>query len=76
VSRDIPALGDRAVEATVAYCEYVWRRYGRFPAYLPPFHTLMGFQAAHLDLDFYERHYRPESLSETHRRHVELWHAE
>ncbi len=64
------------VEATIAYCEYVHRRYGRFPAYPPPFRTLLGFQASHVDPDFYDLHYRPEALSETQRRHMELWHGD
>jgi len=65
-----------AVEATVAYCEYVHRRYGRFPAYPPPFRTLLGFQAGHVDEEFYDRHYRPGALSDTQRGHMALWHGE
>ncbi len=64
-----------AQDATVAYCEYVYRRYGRFPAYAPPLRTILGFQAGHVDRSFYERFYRPEALSETQRRHRELWHS-
>lgn len=64
-----------AVEAAIAYCEYVHCRYGRFPAYPPPFRTVLGFQAGHVDPEFYDRHYRPEALSETQRRHMELWHG-
>ncbi len=64
-----------AIDATIAYCEYVWRRYGRFPAYPPPFRTILGFQAGHVDVDFYDRVYRPEVLSETQRRHMETWHG-
>ena len=63
-----------AVEATSAYAEYVHGRYGRFPAYPPPFRTVLGFQAGHVDPEFYDRHYRLEALSETQRRHRELWH--
>jgi hypothetical protein len=65
-----------AVEATIAYAEYVHGRYGRFPAYPPPFRTVLGFQAGHVDPEFYDRHYRPEALSETQRRHLELWHRD
>jgi hypothetical protein len=64
-----------AIDAAVAYCEYVFRRYGRFPAYPPPFRTVCGFQAGHLDPDFYDRHYRPGALSETQREHMERWHS-
>lgn len=65
-----------AVDATIAYCEYVFGRYGRFPAYPPPFRTVLGFQASHVDVDFYDRFYRPEALSETQRRHMERWHGD
>jgi hypothetical protein len=64
-----------AIDATAAYCDYVYRRYGRFPAYQPPFRTVVGFQASHVDVDFYERFYRGEALSETQRRHMEAWHG-
>src|ERR1051326_878026 len=39
IARKVPELDERAIAATVAYCEYVWQRYGRFPAYLAPFRT-------------------------------------
>jgi hypothetical protein len=37
--------------------------------------TILGFQAGHVDLSFYERFYRPEALSEPQRQHRELWHS-
>lgn len=64
----VPRVSDAAIAATTAYCEYVWDRYGRFPAYLPPYKTVLGFQACHLDAEFYDRFYRPEALAETQRR--------
>jgi hypothetical protein len=71
VTQQIPALSEAGIAATVAHCEYIWRRYGRFPAYLPPYRTVVGFQACHLDGEFYERFYRPEALSETQRADIE-----
>ena len=55
--------------ATIAYCEYVHARYGRFPANSGPFRTILAHQAHHLDPDFYDRFYLPEALSDTQRRH-------
>ena len=63
----VPPISEAAIEATAAYCEYVWQRYGRFPAYLAPFRTAIGYQATHLDAEFYDRFYRPEALAETQR---------
>lgn len=62
-------ISDAAVEATVAYCEYVAGRYGRFPAYVTPFRAVCGFQAQHLDTAFYDRYYRRDALPDQHRRH-------
>jgi hypothetical protein len=61
---DIPAPSAAAVEAVIAYCEYVHRRYGRFPAYPTPFRTVIGFQVCRVDVEFYERFYRPEAVSD------------
>lgn len=71
----IPAISDAAIGATTAYCEYVWRRYGRFPALMPPYRTVLGFQACHLDREFYDRFYRPEALGEPQRKDFERRHA-
>ena len=62
-----PETSPAAIAATIAYGEYVHRRYGRFPAYAPPLRTVLGFQVNHVDVEFYEKHYRPEALSETQR---------
>ncbi|HEX2055244.1 MAG TPA: hypothetical protein VHF07_02045 [Nitrospiraceae bacterium] len=59
VQAGIPRYSDEAIDATIAYCDYVYRRYGRFPANSGPFRTLLAYQAHHLDQDFYERFYDP-----------------
>lgn len=59
----------------MAYYTYVYERYGRFPAYAPPLRTVLGFQANHLDLEFYETFYRPEALADTQRHHMRDWHG-
>jgi hypothetical protein len=67
VVRQVPPVSEAAIAATIAYCEYLWQRYGRFPVYMPPFRTVLGFQACHLDVEFYDKFYRREVLSEAHR---------
>ncbi len=76
VAAAAPEVSPAAIEAAIAYGEYVHGRYGRFPAYPPPLRTLLGFQVNHVDTDFYDRFYRPEALSETQRRHLRDWHGE
>lgn len=67
VAAEAEPPSQQAIDAAIAYCTYVYRRYGRFPAYPPPLRTVLGYQASHLDVGFYDRHYRPEALSETQR---------
>ena len=75
IAKAVPEISSAAVDATIAYCEYIHARYGRFPAYMPPFRTVLGFQACHLDNEFYERFYRAEALSESERAHMDKWHG-
>jgi hypothetical protein len=64
-TQQIPAPSEAAIAATSAYCEYVYQRYGRFPAYSAPLRTVLGYQATPVDMEFYERFYQPDALSET-----------
>jgi hypothetical protein len=66
-AQEIPAPSEAAVAATVAYCDYVYGRYGRFPAYSPPYRTVLGYQATHVDVEFYDRFFHPAALTATQR---------
>jgi hypothetical protein len=57
------------VPNTIAYYNYV---YGRFPANSGPFRTVLAHQAHHLDPDFYNRFYRPSTLTDIQRQHRPL----
>jgi len=76
ITARIPRPSDSAIAATIAYCEYIFSRYGRFPAYTAPFRTMLGYQATHVDIDFYDRFYTPNALTETQRQHQVRWHAD
>jgi hypothetical protein len=67
VTKQVPPVSEDALGAAIAYCEYLWERYGRFPVYMPPYRTVLGFQACHLDAEFYDRFYRSEALGATQR---------
>ena len=58
---------EATIQATIAYCEYLWNRYGRFPVYMPPYRTVLGFQACHVDAEFYDKFYRTEALGSAQR---------
>lgn len=75
VQSHIPRYSDQAIAATIAFCNYVFNRYGRFPATTGPFRSLLAYQAHHLDQEFYDRFYRAGALSETQLQHNAEWHA-
>jgi hypothetical protein len=75
VQAGIPGYSEQTIAATIAYCDYVYNRYGRFPANSGPFRTVLAYQAHHLDPEFYARFYRPEALTETQLRHQTDWHG-
>jgi len=63
------------IDAVVAYCEYVYNRYGRFPGNTGPLRSLMAYQAHHLDLEFYDRFYAPGAYTDRQREHFARWHG-
>jgi hypothetical protein len=67
VAAHIDYPSEQAIEATIAYCEYIFKRYGRFPAYSAPFRTVIGYQATVVETDFYDKFYKPEALTTTQR---------
>ena len=73
--RQIERPSEEAIEATIAYCRYIDDRYGRFPAYPAPYRTVIGYQATHVDVDFYDRYFKPGALTDTQRARFDLWRA-
>jgi hypothetical protein len=67
ITGPIAPVSEATIAAASAYCEYLFQRYGRFPVYLTPYRTVLGFQACHLDAEFYQRFYRPDALGATQR---------
>jgi len=64
------------IEIVKDFCKYVYENYGRFPAFLDPMFTRLVFQAHHLDLEFYDKHYKKGAYTDIHRDHFKLWHPE
>jgi hypothetical protein len=62
----LACLGDMA--------QYVYDTYGKFPATVPTIFMRVYVQAQHLDTEFYDTHFAPDSYLETHARHMERWH--
>ena len=76
VQAGIERYSQANIDAVVAYCEYVYGEYGRFPGNFGPLRSLMAYQAHHLDLEFYDRFYEPGAYHDLHREHFARWHGE
>jgi hypothetical protein len=63
VKSEIKPPSEKSVEATIAYCEYVYQRYGRFPPGNGPFRTVLGFEVHRPDKAFYMKFYDPEQFT-------------
>ena len=75
ISHSIPRHSDQAIAATIAFCEYVYHRYGRFPAHVDTFKSIVACQAHHLDLGFYDTYYATTAIPENHQDHLGVWHG-
>jgi hypothetical protein len=60
--------------ATMA--QYTFDRFGKFPGTVPTIYILTYLQAHHLDLDFYDRHFKPGAYLKTHAQHMARWHSD
>lgn len=58
IQQEIPEYSDKTISAVIAYCNYIYNTYGRFPASSGPFRTILAYQAHYLDDSFYSRYYR------------------
>lgn len=66
---------ERFIDCVSTMAQYVLDRFGRFPATVPTMWTQVYLQAHHLDLEFYDAHFRPGAYLATHARHMERWHG-
>lgn len=77
-SAAVKASTDRYTPELVAVLEqvasYIHDAYGKFPGTAPTMYMRPYVQAHHLDVDFYDKFYGPDSYLETHRLHLDRWH--
>ena len=67
---------DDEFKACVALqAQYVFDTFGRFPGTVPTVFIMNYVQAHHLDLDFYDRFFKPGAYLHTHATHMERWHG-
>jgi hypothetical protein len=55
--------------------QYTFDRFGKFPGTVPTIYILTYLQAHHLDLDFYDRHFKRGGYLKTHAEHMARWHS-
>jgi hypothetical protein len=68
---------DDEFKACVALqAQYVFDTFGKFPGTVPTVFIMNYVQAQHLDLDFYDRFFKPGAYLGTHAEHMERWHGE
>ena len=74
-AQQVPEHSARAVDATIAFTEYVLATYGRFPAHADACKSVVACQTHHLDEDFYATFYPDSALPDAHREHMHAWHS-
>jgi len=55
--------------------QYIYDTFGKFPGTVPSMFLIMYLQAHHIDLDFYDKFYKPGAYLTTHAKHMKLWHS-
>lgn len=67
---------DEAFKECVALqAQYLFDQFGKFPATVPSIFLMPYLQAHHLDLEFYDKFYKPGSYLRTHAAHMDRWHG-
>src|SRR5688500_3871476 len=55
--------------------QYILDTFGKFPGTVPTVFIMNYVQAQHIDLDFYDRFFKPGAYLRTHAEHMERWHG-
>lgn len=66
---------ERFRECVALQAQYVYDTFGKFPGTVPSMFISMYLQAQHLDLEFYDKFYKPGAYLRTHSEHMEKWHG-
>lgn len=63
------------VDCVTTMAQYIYDRFGRFPATMSPIYASLYLQAHHVDTDYYDKHFDPGAYLKTHRDHMKRWHS-
>jgi hypothetical protein len=67
-------ITDEGIACTKAICNYIYETYGRFPGNVDAMHLMWLMQAHHLDIDYYDKFFRPGAYGPSHAAHMAKWH--
>jgi hypothetical protein len=63
-------------ECVALQAQYVFDTFGKFPGTVPSMFVITILQAHHLDLEFYDKFYKPGAYLRTHAEHMAKWHPD
>jgi hypothetical protein len=63
-------------ECVALQAQYVFDTFGKFPGTIPSIFLITYLQAHHLDLEFYDKFYKPGAYLKTHAEHMSRWHPQ
>ncbi|WP_066424932.1 hypothetical protein [Anabaena sp. 4-3] len=63
-------------ECVALQAQYVYDTFGKFPGTVPSIFVITYLQAHHLDLEFYDKFYKPGAYLPTHANHIANWHPQ
>lgn len=66
-------INEEFIDCAATMAQYVYDKFGRFPATVPAIQNLMYLQAHQLDTDFYDEHFTPGAYLRTHANHDKNW---
>jgi hypothetical protein len=58
-----------------AQADYILEHFGKFPGTVPTILVFIYLQAHHIDLEFYDHHFKPSAYLRTHAEHMAKWHS-
>lgn len=65
----------RFIDCIALQAQYLFDTFGKFPATVPSIYVLTYLQAHHLDLEFYDKFFKPGAYLKTHKDHWDQWHS-
>ena len=75
--RSAAQVHDKRFRECVAFqAQYLYDTFGKFPGTVPSMFLIMYLMAHHLDLDFYDKFFKPGAYLKSHAMHMANWHSE